>query len=201
MAREAADFSVLCPSPTCRYPLRGLAGPLVTCPECGRRWDLAELARRQWKSSEEYLALARPAMLVQLHVLCSPFLALGLFALGVVNARSAAAVAALWVLGAGAYWLLLVSRALRRAPVGESLALVAGLHVVMIGYVVFVLVAMYGYATVLVLVLVALVEGEPGLGALGIGLLLPASGAVALLVALGRLDRSIGRRCLPYGRS
>lgn len=34
--------------PRCEYNLRGLLGPIVTCPECGLESAAAELATRQW---------------------------------------------------------------------------------------------------------------------------------------------------------
>ena len=34
--------------PVCEYNLRGLPGPIATCPECGRVCNVPELASRQW---------------------------------------------------------------------------------------------------------------------------------------------------------
>jgi len=42
LARE----DVVCPG--CGYSLRGLSGDIVTCPECGRRCDVASMIHRAW---------------------------------------------------------------------------------------------------------------------------------------------------------
>lgn len=38
---------IACPS--CEYNLRGLSGPVVTCPECGAASDLAKLVTAKWE--------------------------------------------------------------------------------------------------------------------------------------------------------
>jgi len=40
------EIDVMCPQ--CEYNLRGLAGPIVACPECGLESDVPVLASRQW---------------------------------------------------------------------------------------------------------------------------------------------------------
>jgi hypothetical protein len=35
----------------CRYNLRGLVGPVVTCPECGTRYDVADLIMLRWRGT------------------------------------------------------------------------------------------------------------------------------------------------------
>lgn len=70
------DRDIACP--TCEYNLRGLLGPVLDCPECGRRVDVIELATRRWDKpwyrAPGYNFISLPAawaMLSLVMLLCS----------------------------------------------------------------------------------------------------------------------------------
>ena len=53
--------------PNCGYALRGLSGPVRTCPECGHDWDVLQLVTRRredWVKGSEYVRLFRVSVLV-----------------------------------------------------------------------------------------------------------------------------------------
>ena len=43
---------VACPG--CEYNLRGLYGPVVSCPECGLTCDVAKLVQQKWEKSWQH---------------------------------------------------------------------------------------------------------------------------------------------------
>ncbi len=176
----------------CGYQLRGLGGPVVRCPECGLLCDLAaRLASRRadWLTNDEYVLLARPSILAQVTLVPAGMLAV-LTAAG--GAPTAGWVPVTLFLIA---WAATVRSTLRRAPGWEAASLMLGIHVVLLGYLVSMVAAIAGFVALLASV-AGLALGETAGAWLFMGGAAVCPLGVGAILALQRLDRAIGARCI-----
>jgi hypothetical protein len=125
---------VACPG--CGYNLRGLSGDVVSCPECGKSCDVADLIRRRWigswRRAPGMQTLAWPALWVLMLPLSGVYVAAPLRE--VLPAEATPAVFAADCLTILVVWLWLMGRVLRSwGRAGLVLAVLA--HLVVAAYV------------------------------------------------------------------
>lgn len=174
--------------PACGYNLRGLAGDIVTCPECGHRADRARLVSDRW-TRPWYKAPGLNTVQWPAAALLLMFVAWFFAAMIVHEAILRPSVVIATVLSAAAVWSLLMSRAYRVFGSIEGLVIALLVHALVVAYFV-VLGAVIG---AILACIGDLMTGD-AVGAM-IALII---GAVAITLAIGLrwIERYIARRCI-----
>ncbi len=181
------DIDIACPD--CEYNLRGLPGPVVSCPECGLRSDVPVLASRQWDKpwyrAPGFNTLMGPAALFTIGWFLGPIVS------GLLGHNQAATYAVM-LLAAGLWvWLMIRAAKLLGGPVGIWLALLS--HLLVIGY----LASLLGIISMVVITIRALViQQVDTLSAVYVSL----GFAVFLLIIWGcrRIERAIAGVCIRH---
>lgn len=173
--------------PGCEYNLRGLHGPIVDCPECGRRCDAPKMVAARWTGpwwkAPQFNTVLMPstwAVLSYLGVGVMFALDLGPMALAIRGAAFMAALA-VWAVLMGMAWRLFAG------PWGLALALLA--HVLIAGY-------LTGVLGVVITVTVSVLNARDG-DHLSLLFLLPLTAVFAGVIGLCRLgERFIAGQCI-----
>jgi hypothetical protein len=172
--------------PDCAYNLRGLIGPIVACPECGRRTDVPELATRQWTKpwyrAPGFDTLTWPAA----------WCLLGNVAFAVVAAFAgssgeALVAVSLFSLAVWSGLMVRASRVLDNRLAAAGLAIL--LHILLVGY----LIGVFGLIAATIGIFEAVLDDHtPGAISAGVGLLICA----LLLWGCRRIERYTAGVCI-----
>jgi len=197
---QPTRFAIACP--TCDYLLHGLEGPMVTCPECGDRCDVEELARRyrsQWTTTPRYVRMMRLVVMSLLGALASPIVAFVLMHEAGPLEPLAMMIMMTVVAAAAMVWLAMAASAIRGMPIGRGIALLILLHMAVTGYLLAGVGMTAGFVALITLPLALFnvaVDTIPVL--MCIGVILFGIGCALLTGQCWKLDTAVGKACLDH---
>ena len=183
----AIVIDIACPD--CEYNLRGLPGPIVSCPECGLSSDVAELATRQWDKpwykAPGFNTLIWPAVCVWFG---------WFFVIPFVAASSSDGLSVLITFFVGlALWVFLMYRAYRVFGRMLGVWLALAMHLLVVGY----LAAVIGFAAVVVLGVLEVTQATARVIPYVYGLLAFSSFAILFWISR-RVERAIAGACIRH---